>query len=92
MTHSVLVCHLCHLSIINRITNCIKEINSNLVDRLVFVDPKDALGAQYPIVFVVIDLESAACNLTRLVDAATRATTSLVLLWNKTRQLPLGKS
>jgi hypothetical protein len=91
MDHVVLITHLCHQKIVEDIkVNLVKNF-PELKHRFAFIDPKHALGAQFPMVVVIVDLISAASNMTRLVDAATRATTKLMILWNLSSIVPTGK-
>ena len=76
-----MICHLSHLSIRRRIENEVYHENQS---NWKFLDVREALGCQYPVVIVIIDAASASLNLCRLVEAMTRATMRLVLLWNNT--------
>ena len=84
-----MICHLSHLSIIERIEDEVSKQLATETDTIDtkdwrFLDVREALGCQYPIVILVIDFGSAAVNLARVTEAATRATMKLVILWNNT--------
>ena len=80
-----MICHLSHLTICRKIENKVNVSNHDNREKWKFVDVRESLGCQYPIVIVVIDFASAAINLSCLVEAATRATMKLVLLSNNTK-------
>jgi hypothetical protein len=56
-----------------------------------FLDPRSALGAQWPTVILVVDVATCAPNALGLTNVMTRATTSVICVINTTRKPMKGK-
>ena len=88
-----LVSHLCHKSIVMEIESEMKSLVKGVMTYSIkFLESHEALGAQFPIVFVIVDLESTSVNVSKLVEIATRATVKLVILWNDVQDPYRGNS
>ena len=87
---SGMICNLSHLSIRREIKERVKK-RVSFEDHWEFIDVRQSLGSQYPVVVIILDYASAAFNLARLTEAATRATVRLVVLWNMTNEPYFGK-
>ena len=83
-----MVCRLSHALVGGRIKDQITSPNKS---RWKFLGVRQALGCQYPVVVVVLDLACASINLVRLIESATRATVRLVILWNDSTMPYIGE-